>query len=239
MIDIAVIVEPRLHIYLKPVIDNILRNINNETSVHIFHSNYNENFIRENYNMLILNNKIILSKILLNNIIMNNLEISEYNMLLTSLDFWNNINGENILIFQTDSCLCRHINTFDFTEYMEYGFIGAPFRAYPKLGLNGGFSIRKKSLMINAINAKANIITKQSINPKSYIICTNEDKFFSIMRNKITNPAPYNLAKQFSVEQFYYDNPLGIHKPWLYLSKEHWNELKKKFPEISLTFNNL
>jgi hypothetical protein len=228
MIDIAVIVEPRLHIYLKPVIDNILRNINNNTPIHIFHSKINEEFIRNNYSVLIENHKIILSYIILNQKIMNNLQLSEYNLLLTSVDFWNTINGENILIFQTDSCMCRHINTFNFTEYTQCGFIGAPFRIYPKNGLNGGFSIRKKSLMIKAINYYRNIK-----------ISTNEDKFFTIMCNKITNPASYNLAKEFSVEQFYYDNPLGIHKPWIYLSKENWMELKNKFPEISLTFNNL
>ena len=228
MIDVAVIVEPRLHIYLKPVIDNILRNINNETPIYIFNSAINETFIKNNYNILIENKKIILSNIILKGKIMNDLQIPEYNMLLTSLDFWNKINGENILIFQTDSCMCRHINTFDMTLYREYGFIGAPFRVYPKNGLNGGFSIRKKSLMIKAINNNRNIM-----------ISTNEDKFFSIICNKITTPAPYNMAKQFSVEQFYYDNPLGIHKAWIYLSKENWNELKNKFPEISLTFNNL
>jgi hypothetical protein len=157
MIDIAVIVEPRLHIYLKPVIDNILRNINIYTPIHIFHSKINEEFIRNNYSVLIENHKIILSYIILNQKTMNNLQLSEYNLLLTSVDFWNTINGENILIFQTDSCMCRHINTFDFTEYTQYGFIGAPFRIYPKNGLNGGFSIRKKSLMIKAINTHRSI----------------------------------------------------------------------------------
>lgn len=219
MIDIAVIVEPRNHEYLKPVIDNIIRNINIETPIMIFHSSINEDFIKKNYNDYISNNKIILSKLK-----QKNLSINQYNILLTSIDFWNKINGENVLIFQTDSCLCRHINTFDFTEYKNYGFIGAPSRQQLIPWQNGGFSIRKKSLTLKALVGNK-------------LSTCNEDKYYSIIKKHIMNPAPYELANKFSVEQYYYDNPLGIHKAWNYLSKENWEELKRKFPEINLTFN--
>jgi hypothetical protein len=223
MIDIAVIVEPRNHEYLKPVIDNIIRNINIETPIMIFHSSINEDFIKKNYNDYISNNKIILSKLK-----QKNLSINQYNILLTSIDFWNKINGENVLIFQTDSCLCRHINTFDFTEYLNYGFIGAPSKLeYPIPWQNGGISIRKKSLMIKAL--------KYNNGPSEM----NEDKFYTVANRRIVNPSPFELANKFSVEQYYFDNPLAIHKAWKYLSKEDWDSLKHKFPEISLTFNNL
>jgi hypothetical protein len=221
MIDIAVIVEPRLHEYLKPVIDNMLRNLNTETKIQIFHSPLNESFIKTTYNDLI-NNKIILTRLR-----QNNLTIRQYNMLLTSLDFWKKINGENILIFQTDSCLCRHVNTFDFTPYLSYGFIGAPCRLeYPVPWQNGGISIRKKSLTLKAIKTNNNVS-----------VGFNEDKYFSLVKRKYMNPAPFELALQFSVEQFYYDNPLVIHKTWRYISPENWKALKDKFPEIGLTFN--
>jgi hypothetical protein len=220
MIEIAVMVEPRIHQYLKPVIDNMLRNLNDDIPIQIFHSSLNEKFLNENYKELIDNKRIILS--LLDK---NNLTIREYNLLLTSKHFWNRINKENILIFQTDSCLLRHINTFDFTPYLEYGFIGAPCHREP--WQNGGFSIRKKSLMIEAIKKATHVITY------------NEDKFFSLRCRKICNPSPFALGNAFSVEQHFHDNPLAIHKPWLYLSKENWQFLKDKFPEISLTFNIL
>jgi hypothetical protein len=220
MINVAVIVEPRLHEYLKPVIDNIIKNINIDTPIYIFHSAINEEFIKFNYNNYI-DNKIKLIKLK-----QNNLTILQYNLLLTSVDFWNKINGENILIFQTDSCLCRHINTFDFSKYKDYGFIGAPSVEYSiKYSIpwqNGGFSIRKKSLMIKAILDN---------NTKQLITC-NEDKYFSVIKKHITNPAPYDLAKYFSVEKYFYNNPLGIHKTWNYISEENWDKLKNKFPEI-------
>ena len=63
-----------------------------------------------------------------------------------------------------------------------------------------------------------------------------EDKYFSVIKKHITNPAPYDLALKFSVEQYYYAKPFGLHKAWLYLSKEKWAQLKKDCPEINLVF---
>lgn len=220
MIEIAVMVEPRLHQYLKPVIDNMIRNLTDNIPIQIFHSSINEIFLKENYKDLIENKRIILTFL-----DKTNLTIPEYNLLLTSKKFWDSINKEHILIFQTDSCLLRHINTFDFTQYLEYGFIGAPCHRIP--WQNGGLSIRKKSLMIEAIKKTPHVITY------------NEDKFFSLRNKNICKPAPFELGNAFSVEQHFHENPLAIHKSWLYLSKENWQFLKDKFPEINQTFNNI
>lgn len=222
MIDIAVMVEPRLHEYLIPVIENMIRNT--DIPILIFHSKDNEDILKNTFQM----DSRINSRIQLSRLRQTNLTIKQYNILLTSIDFWNKIDGENILIFQTDSCLCRHINTFDFTEYLNYGFIGAPSKLeYPIPWQNGGISIRKKSLMIKAL--------KYYNGPSEM----NEDKFYTVANRRIVNPSPFELANKFSVEQYYFDNPLAIHKAWKYLSKEDWDSLKHKFPEISLTFNNL
>lgn len=223
MIDVAVMVEPRLHEYLKPVIDNMLRNLKSTTPIQIFHSSINIDFLKLHYTDHIVSGKLKLSMLR-----QTNLTIKQYNQLLTSLRFWNKIDEENVLIFQTDSCLCRHVDTFDFSPYLNYGYVGAPSTlAKPIPWQNGGFSLRKKSAMIRAIKTNKSHVT----------ISYAEDKFFSVDKREITKPAPYELANMFSVEQYYNSNPLGIHKAWKYLSKEHWTELKTNFPEISLTFN--
>ena len=224
MIDCAVIVEPRLHLFLKPVIDNILRNINIEIPIIIFHSINNKDFIIENYREYIESTKIRL--ILLKEI---NLTISQYNNLLTSLNFWDKIIGENILIFQTDSCLCRHMNTFDFTKYKDYGFVGAP-SFNNNTWRNGGLSLRKKSHMILAI--------KDHMKKTNTPITIAEDKFFTVLKKDIVKPCSYILGTEFSVEKYYNNNPLGLHKTWKYITKEQWNELKNKFNEINLTFGS-
>ncbi len=220
MIEIAVMVEPRLHTFLKPVIDNMLRNLNN-TPLIIFHSTLNKSFLLEHYDVHITNNIIKLIQLK-----QKNLTIPQYNMLLTSLDFWNMIDGEHILIFQTDSCLCRNINTFDFTPYKEYGFIGAP--SFNNTWRNGGLSLRKKSLMILAI--------KDHLKKTNTPITVAEDKFFTVNKCNIVKPCSFILGTNFSVEKYYNENPLGLHKTWKYITKEQWNELKNKFPEITLTF---
>jgi len=221
-IDSAVIVEPRLHIYMEPVLSNILKNLSNETKIYIFHGKLNKNLLENKYIAEIQNGKIILI-----NMNICNMSRLQYSNMLTTIKFWEQISGENILIFQTDSCLCSHINMFDLSPYKEYGFVGAPSKkTFPVPWQNGGLSLRKKSLMILAIKDK-----------KSNESTWPEDKYFSVIKKHITNPATYELANKFSVEQFYYDKPFGIHSSWKYLNKNEWNELKKNNIEISLVFN--
>ena len=74
--------------------------------------------------------------------------------------------------------------------------------------------------------------TKKSSIP----ITIAEDKFFTIIKKNIVKPCPYILGTNFSVEKYYNNNPLGLHKTWKYITKEQWAELKTTFPEINLTF---
>lgn len=225
MIDIAVIVEPRMHPQLKSVIDNMLIFLNNMTKIMVFHSDINMEFLLLHYKD---NNRIILKK--LNRLKNNNLTIPEYNILLTSMTFWNQINGEYILIFQTDSCLCQHIDNIDMYQYKEYGFVGAPCKDINdryNSWRNGGFSLRRKSLILKCLK-KLQPCEKVTI---------NEDKFYTVICRDIIKPAPYDLSLKFSLEKYYYDRPLGLHKTWKYIKPEQWNELKNNYPHIGLIFN--
>ena len=220
MINIAVIVEPRLHKYLKPVIDNMLDHSN--LPIMVFHSNINEEFLKNNYHN---NSRIKLHKLKLKN---NNLTIPEYNILLTSKSFWNSIDGEYILIFQTDACLCKHLDTVDMTIYKDYGFVGAPNRPIDdkyNTWRNGGFSLRRKSLTLKCLNNVKDIIT------------INEDKFYTVICKDIIKVAPYDISLNFSIEKYYNNNSIGLHKTWIYITKEQWQELKNTYPHISLIFN--
>jgi hypothetical protein len=222
-IDTAVMVEPRLHKYLEPVIDNMIRNLEDSTVILLFHSKINKKLLETKYN-----NLIDLQKIKLICMKQNNLTRVEYSDMLTSCDFWNQIDGEIILIFQTDSIILFNISQFNMLQYNDYGFVGAPSMLPPSTWQNGGLSLRRKSLMLKAICDK-----------KKNETTWPEDKYFSVIKKHITIPAPFELAKKFSVEQFYYNEPLGIHSCWKYLSKDNFTELKKNNPEISLVFGNI
>ena len=215
-IDCAVIVEPRKHPLLMPVINNVLKNLP-YTPIHIFHGKTNKTLLND-----MCKNEIEIKRIILTNLNIVNLTVREYSDMLVTKKFWNQISGENILIFQTDSCIC---NLIDLSKYSEYGYVGAPSRLYPSTWQNGGFSLRKRSLMLLAIQDKK---STDNIFP--------EDKYFSVIKQHITKPASYDLALSFSVEQYYYDKPFGLHKAWLYLSRDKWIQLKKDNPEISTVF---
>lgn len=225
MIDVAVMVEPRCHPCLKSVIDNMIMFLNKETKIMIFHSDLNENFLLSCYKN---NAQIILQK--LNRLKNNNLTITEYNILLTQPTFWNQIDGEYILVFQTDSCLCQHIDNININQFKEYGFVGAPCRSKNdkyNTWRNGGFSLRRKSLILKCLSRlEAN-----------QLVTINEDKFYTVGCKYIIKPAPYDLSLKFAIEKYYYKNPFGLHKTWKYIKPFQWDELKTNFPHIGLIFN--
>ena len=150
---VAVIVEPRKHKYLLGVIKNVMSSLGNDWNLHIFGSDHNEEYIRTNLkgNYTFTNLNIL------------DLNETSYSLLLQSLIFWESINEEYILIFQVDS----FINNKNYTIPIEYGFIGPTYQYGYLVGdifldttsginnvlynLNGGFSFRLKSVMIQCI----------------------------------------------------------------------------------------
>jgi hypothetical protein len=216
----CVIVEPREHILLEKVIRNFMFLLTKKNwGLIIFHGNKNKGFV----------NNIIKgwSNVITHNLNVQNLEISSYNKLLKSIEFWTilkNYNCEHSLIFQTDTLLLKD----NLDDFLEYDYIGAPWN--PSLSLtkrknvyvgNGGLSLRKVSKMIEYIQSNnSKILSNQ-----------NEDIFFSLNYNKILNIAPIVIAKKFSAETLIDKEgmPLGLHKPYLqYFPKGKLEKLLEK-----------
>jgi len=184
---VAVIVEPRNHYLLEDVVKNVMSSLGEDWNLHIFC--YDQNFI------LNLFKNCSFTITLLNK---NNLTIDEYNKLFQSIEFWNTIKEETILIFQTDSFIMNPSIKID--KFLKYSFIGGIYRyitteklikKYNKkiagyigiweyldginlnnsakidFSINGGFSIRKKSIMIKCLqNVSNNDIIKYRIKNK-------------------------------------------------------------------------
>uniref|UniRef100_A0A6C0L930 DUF5672 domain-containing protein n=1 Tax=viral metagenome TaxID=1070528 RepID=A0A6C0L930_9ZZZZ len=144
------------------------------------------------------------------NLNVDNLTIADYNDLLTSKEFYDNIPSEIFLIFQTDSVICGENNEL-IDDFLKYDYVGAPWK--DAVG-NGGFSLRRKSKTLEIIS-------------KCKRGSENEDVYFA-------NPCVSNFkpsmekAKTFSVEAYYSDKSFGVHKPWAYLTNDEMEEKVKK-----------
>lgn len=152
-----------------------------------------------------------------------NIDSRKYNIILTGERFWKTIEEigcEHALIFQMDAVLLKD----DVDEYLEYDYIGAPW-SYNKNNIsnnlvgNGGFSLRNTKRMLEIIRN----------HPYGYVESgnENEDIYFS---SYVINKPSTNIAKKFSVETIYYEDPTGMHKPNInnFPSKEHYIKILSK-----------
>jgi len=172
-----------------------------------------------------------------------NINTNTYSKILASLDFWNLLNGEKILIYQEDSIIFK--NNID--EFLKYDYIGAPWskeeeedvfknnllkfidiNKYTCVG-NGGLTLRTKKNMIDVINKRS----IDEITPINSTIMNEgevvpEDLYFSmtIQDFNLGKVADWNTAFKFSSECFYNPDSFGGHAWWHGTSKEDANSLK-------------
>ena len=155
-----------------------------------------------------------------------NITVDEYNNLLLSLNFWNLLVGEKILIYQEDSCIFKN----NINDFIQYDFIGASWPETPYINKNnignGGLSLRTRQCMIDIIN---NISPKdtQSSNFQN-LSQIPEDVYFTI---NMYNSNKYNMpnrdiSSKFSIESIYIDNSFGGHNFWV--SYKNWKNLLYK-----------
>lgn len=149
---IAVIVDPRFNPLIEGVIRNFMYFLHpNGWNLLIYGHPKNEAQIKEKFpNSLFepINEELILYDHEENP----HLSLDNYNKLFLSKEFWQSIPGENILIFQTDCIMFRYFNPI----FLEYDYVGANYYNPNDVsliygGVNGGFSFRKKSVMLECI----------------------------------------------------------------------------------------
>jgi len=219
----AIIIEPRKYKSLEFVLNNILDCLDNSWKVILFHGINNEEYCTIIKNKL---NNDRLFTIKLNIVNLNQKTYSE--LLATKYVIYDNIDTEYFLIFQTDSMILKQ-NIYLLDKFLnnDYDYIGAPWlkTAYiptkerDYIG-NGGFSLRKKSKMIQIIKNH-----KWDENNEWH-----EDLFFSKKYKDIEIKKPeYEIAKLFCVDEVFSPITLACHKPWFH---HHYNELIKIYPEI-------
>lgn len=218
-LDVAVIVEPRKDPILIKVLNNYLELLPKHTKIQIFHGTNNEKFIWDNLHNYIKSNKVILT-----NLYKKNLTINDYNLLLTSKEFYNKIVGENILIFQMDTCLCSN-SKYKLEDFLNYDYVGAPWidkKFINKIG-NGGLSFRKKSKILEHIDT-------YYYDPKK----EPEDKYFS--KSNILKFPSLEKASYFATEHLFNPYSIGLHKPYELLNNEKKVIIRQTCPEYQKVF---
>ncbi len=193
----AVIVEPRKHKALYFVINNALTNLSDEWNILIFHGIDNTQYVTD----ICASLSAYTNRIQTINLNIQNLTISEYSTLLTTKDFYTQIPTDLFLIFQTDSMIFSK-NKHLINNFLHYDYVGAPWSYIlhnnAQIG-NGGFSLRKKSVILNIIDT-----VEYKGEP--------EDVYFSCS-GKLNVPT-VDEAKTFSIEQIYSPVSFGCHQPW-------------------------
>lgn len=139
--------------------------------------------------------------------------VEEYNKRLTSKEFWEDIDEENILIIQHDSALLRS----GIEEFYKWDYVGAPW-TFQQHGGNGGLSFRKKSAMIECIEKVP------------YNGIDNEDIYFSnALKTLGKNLAPREACEQFSCEAIFKLGTLGYHAIDKWLSPDQCEQIKNQY----------
>lgn len=213
----AAIIEVTQNNAFPYVLCNFIENLNDDWSFIIFHGNDNKVFIENIINFEKINNRITLIQLNINSITYNN-----YNYIWKYKGIYDYIPTDIFLVFNTNSVIIKE-NKHLLNDYLEYDYVGAPW--LDNVIGNGGFSLRKKSKMLEIIDA---------CDPNDQI-AKNDDEFFTRQNKVFLNQPSFEKAKQFSVETVFHESPLAIHNCYAdnYMTAENLNFLITKYPVIN------
>lgn len=209
---VAAIVEPREE-NLVETINHYIRVLPDYTHIQVYHGTKNKKCLES------LNSYIKSGKVELFDMGVDNLTIMGYCKLLCSLEFWNTIRSEKVLIFQTDSITCGQ-SPYNIEEFLEYDYVGAPLPAHVNGGMRILFAIRGWSISTDFYNGGLSVRTKslsmRVIEEYPWDGKTPEDIWFCAFMYKLGgNIASHEAAQKFGYEAIsnFDEIPWGLHKP--------------------------
>lgn len=161
--NVALLVEPRAHPALEHVVRNamlLLNGVGRERGsslptwqLQIFHGTENLEYIRA------LLTADELEHVQLIDLGVDNLSNLSHNELMCTHWLWSRAAAERVLVFQTDSLICRT----GVDEFQSWDYIGAPWRHddlwcvgkpwLTSVGGNGGFSLRSRQRTLACLDA--------------------------------------------------------------------------------------
>jgi len=150
----------------------------------------------------------------------------KYNTLLTSIDFWNMVDGDNALTFQADSWVCGNAETTlsGFLKNYSCAYVGAPWNHHVRgcngVG-NGGFSLRNVTAMreVTARKGPAEIA---------------EDVWFCQHLDRSQVCAASSAVHFSKEERNSHEDVVGAHRPWAFSWFKRADRFRKFCPGLSL-----
>ena len=217
MFGTAVIIEPRKLQETEYVILNYYSHLHDKFNIVFYCGNSFYQYYKELFGSIVEVRKLNCD----------NLKPTEYNDFLKRREFWENLKGEWILIFQSDSWLLENPRLgIDYFISQDYSYIGgnmeydwAEFGILPKekvplvKSLNGGLSLRKRTDMIHIIDSFP-VNKTEDYSQNRDLGSTAEDVYFSlgcILLDKKVGDDVDSLY--FSMHTVYVDRPFGLHSP--------------------------
>jgi len=147
--------------------------------------------------------------------------------LFRSPEFWRMVDGENVLIFHSNTVVCSG-RDHELSDFIDWDWIGAPWiwarTDTPYVyGGNGAISLRRKSVMLEITEAA------KKNNEK---LDANEDMWFvKRLVARGFKAAPKEVAMQFSVEEIFYPRPFAVSYAMRTLSQENRLKVLENCPE--------
>lgn len=238
---VAILVEPRFDEITKYVIYNFMHFLNPlGWNLLIISYSGHHNTIEQQYPYAFVYD-IGDCHILLDSSNNPNITIGAYNTIFMDPELWRNIPGEIALIFQRD-CIMFH----DFSEhFLLYDYAGSNYldNLAPVFGgINGGFSIRKRTTMLECLEK----ITWEKIDEyrasREYSNCKetpilrrNEDVFFTHACEMLCKIVPDVYSRTFLCIENDFNPQTAVHHGWNkgYISVESLIFLLKSSPLFS------
>ena len=195
---IAIIVEPRIHVNL-PLVTQQMATMYPNNHIYLVHGESNNTFVHTDPTLAGL---VAAGAMTLVPLSVDNLNASMYNAMFSSIAFWDLFDADTALIFQTDSWLCD--SNLELEDFSKYDYVGAPITHGAQ---NGGLSLRNIPKMREVLRK-----------------CRTgrpEDHYFSrgCAAAKVHTPSK-RIAHSFALQRGAPRTgvaPFGTHKPW-----QHW-----------------
>lgn len=203
---VAVIVEPRRHGMLEPVVRNVMYHLGPGWNLEIVTSTKNVDYIERNFPGCTLRVATLPYE---------NMNQVLYNHLLMDPWFWWHLSEEHVMVFQTDCILFQK----GIQPWLEWDFVGAnyyhPEHMAPLIGgVQGGLSLRRRSVMLECLDKVSwqSIQYHRTHHRKDPLTCFHEDVFFThaceILQKQVP---PMEKRREFSIEAEFWPRSMGHH----------------------------